>query len=156
MVFLERTILNTWLAWSKEETLLGRGKLSPSYLHCNPNLLHLTQGLTHTHMSGFKHLIFASILLIRSFCSFQENALPAAGLAFLWFLGFILGCYCAPTRRSFPVSEALRWTSSPLPSLHTTALQPKHLQLLNNSLGLGVYIKTFTHQIPCRIWIMNC
>lgn len=31
VVFLQRTVLNTWLAWPKEETSLGKRKLSPIY-----------------------------------------------------------------------------------------------------------------------------
>lgn len=99
------------------------------------------------------------------FClsSFDKKFLLPAGecSSCSWFsfalipVGLISGCYCAPTRRSFSVSEALKGTPNPLPSLHTTYLQPEHLQFLNNSLGFGVYIKILTHQIPCGIWIMS-
>lgn len=80
-----------------------------------------------------------------SSCSWFSFSLIPAGL--------ILGCYCAPTRSFCFKSSEVNPQSSALTTQH--CFTTKHLQFLNNSLGLGVYIKILTHHISCGIWIMR-
>ena len=130
VVFLQRTVLNTWLAWPKEETSLGRRKPSPIYfaLQSLPVVSQYSlsaHDVCKPHNSPFQWLwalfIFCLSLFDRDFLLFTGDCSFCSSFNFALFpVVLVLGCYCATTRRSFSVSKALKQPTSPLLSPHYT------------------------------------